>query len=234
MTIGIYALYWENEGLVYIGQGNIEVRFKAHNKSMKLGTHYNYKVQNTFNSHGIPKLVVLETNCENINISEQKWITEFNSTRDGLNILPGGEQLSGLNHPRSVYTKFSILKVFSLLYSTNNTYSSISIRTNVNANIVADISQGKIHNWLQDAYPELYNNMQLNRQIRRCRKGYRDIIYTYPSIIDSEGVVYTITNIAKFCREHPKFKDNWELEKTSIGKVLRGIRPSHKGFRLVK
>lgn len=55
MTIGIYALYWEEQDLVYVGQSqDIARRFTEHKRKLKNTSHTNYKVQAAYNLYGIP------------------------------------------------------------------------------------------------------------------------------------------------------------------------------------
>jgi predicted GIY-YIG superfamily endonuclease len=61
MTIGIYALYWEEQDLIYIGESdNIERRFKEHLKMLETNKHFNYRVQEVYNTYGLPLFQILE------------------------------------------------------------------------------------------------------------------------------------------------------------------------------
>ena len=51
MTIGIYILYWDKHNEVYIGQStDIENRISVHTSAVKQNKHYNYKIQDLYNS----------------------------------------------------------------------------------------------------------------------------------------------------------------------------------------
>ncbi len=227
---GVYALYWEDRGLVYIGQGNLNTRYYSHLNDLKNNKHCNYKVQNAYDMYGVPQFVVLETNCGNLALSEMRWIQEFDCVRTGLNILPGGLQLAGINHPRSKFSRKTILKVLVLLWKTKMTYKSISYRLGVSISSIRDISNGRIHAWLSEEFTEAYNNMV---QLRGIQK-YSDITKkNYPKLVDPTGVVHSITNIAQFCRNHPLLSNNWECNKTELGRLFKGSRMQHKGFKLL-
>lgn len=50
MNSGIYALYWWEQDLVYIGLSqNLSSRKLEHLNKLKNNRHTNYKVQNTYN-----------------------------------------------------------------------------------------------------------------------------------------------------------------------------------------
>jgi excinuclease UvrABC nuclease subunit len=53
MNSGIYALYWWEQDLVYVGLSrNLHRRRNQHMSSMVKNTHDNYKVQQAFNNFG--------------------------------------------------------------------------------------------------------------------------------------------------------------------------------------
>lgn len=230
MTIGIYALYWAEQGLVYIGQGVIESRYIQHIKSAQSKTHCNHKVQKAFDLYGVPEQVVLETNCIDINQAEMYWIKEFNATTQGLNILEGGGSMRGLNHPRSKYSKKTILKVFVLLLRNKLTYAEIANRTNVSLSNIACISVGRIHGWLKETYPKEFNEMVKLRKIRAIGSTPKQLTL----IKDPEGIIHQVRNTAAFCREHPLLKNNWKNESSEINKIIRYERSQHKGFVVVE
>lgn len=82
MTIGVYALYWEDPDLVYVGKSqNIESAFKArHCRKAELNLHSNYKVQEAYNLYGKPLLIILDV-CpvSELDILEIFWTKELNS-----------------------------------------------------------------------------------------------------------------------------------------------------------
>lgn len=81
MTVGIYALYWEEQDLVYIGQSSrLEARHKEHLVDLSQKIHSNYKVQESYNSYGEPKHIIIEyCKIEELDALEIYWTNEFNS-----------------------------------------------------------------------------------------------------------------------------------------------------------
>lgn len=230
--IGIYALVWE-DGVIYIGQSiNIHYRYRKHILSLRAGTHHNYKVQQHFTKYGEPALEILSL-CKESELDklEIMWIQEFNATTDGLNISLGGESGRGLFGTNSKYSKTQILKVFSLLYKSNYTYINIQKRTGVNIGVISGISNSTTHMWLEEAYPGKYDILRLKQGTRLIGRTKGDISYStsYPLLVDPEGLIHNIANIAEFCRVH---KDLVEGDKNTLAAVIRGDRKQSKGFRV--
>jgi len=155
MTIGIYSLYWEEPDLIYIGQSqNIEQRFIIHLRSMNNKSHFNYKVQDTYNKYGEPQTSILEVCTQSeLNNLEIYYIAEFTGI---LNITEGGNSPQGVSARNSKYSKIQILKVFSLLYKGLHTVKSIADKLKVPTHTINDIKEGRSHIWLQVCFPEKY------------------------------------------------------------------------------
>lgn len=223
MTIGIYALYWEEPDLVYIGQSqNIEERFKTHIRKCLIEKHSNYKVQQTFNKLGLPQLVILDIcTTSQCNDREIYWTKEFNSIETGLNIVEAGLVGYGANSNHSKYSKFQILKVFSCLLS--NKYISqqaIADKCRVHPSLVSSIYNGTIHTWLRDDYPKHYEKLKTIKFIRSKRRS-RDII----KVLSPEKHLFELTNISLFAKEH-------NLDQSALNRLINGKALSHKGWVL--
>lgn len=157
--VGIYALYWSVPDLVYIGQSqNINARKARHFLDLRKGLHPNKKVQQAYNTFGLPEFVVLqECLVSELNSLERTYAKEFDNT---LNIdYYLGKTRYGFETPRSKYSKYAILKVFILLCRNLYTYRLISEKTRVNKSVIASIACGMRHVWLKDLYPEKYSLM---------------------------------------------------------------------------
>lgn len=221
MTTGIYALYWEEQDLVYVGLSqDITHRFVEHINSLKRDKHTNYKVQDTFNRYGVPVLVILEL-CEINKLNEQEilWTKEFNSINTGLNIIEAGYSGFGVNSRNSKYTRLQILQVFRLLYTTTKSYKEISYSTKVAYQTISDIQHSISHIWLKEEYPFQYLLMKNTLVGQDRKKGIK--------VISPEGLIHTVYNISKFSREY-------KLDDSNFSKVIRGVQNynSHKGWRL--
>lgn len=239
MTIGIYALYWVKQDLIYIGQSvNIERRFNYHKLEALKQKHTNYKVQNAFNNFGQPEFIIIEScNSESLNSKEILYTKEFDSINKGLNIVEAGTSGFGPNCSSATYSKLKILKIFSLLYKTTLTYTVIAEKLHVTKEVVNSISQEVTHNWLKETYPVQYSFMQENRNKRKLsnksgniaeRKGY------IPHFVSPEGLSYKTDNLSKFCKEHPTFKDNYLAAVKGLSRLVNKISLTYKGWKLVE
>lgn len=228
MKTGIYALYWEKPSLVYIGLSqDIESRFTEHLYKMRNNTHTNYKVQDTYKKYGNPELVILEIcTYSQLNTKEIEWTKEFDSINAGLNIIEAGRVGWGVNSNASKYTKMQILKVFSLLYRTNQTAKSISNRAGVTESCVCDISNGSTHLWLQEKYPEKW------KLATRSRQGLRHLNIIKAVVISPSGEEIPV-RWSRDLFNHPLLcTKNYESTRPSINKLLDGRLKSYLGFKL--
>jgi group I intron endonuclease len=233
--VGIYALYWEVSSMVYIGQSQqINRRFSEHIAMLKAGKHTNYKVTEQYSLYGLPELIILETcDVSKLNELEIAWTREFNSIEEGLNIVEAGNVGYGSNSNASKYSKLQILKVFRALYSGSIliTYKNISLNLGVNESLVADISRGSSHNWLQHKYPFLYRKMLSNKGLRlisiKTSKTYESTHGKPATILDVKtGTTYQVSNITAFAKEYG-------LDRSHLSAVIRGDKKQHKNFILL-
>lgn len=230
MTIGIYALYWWEQDLVYIGLSqNIEKRNIYHFNKLKQHKHSNYKVQNAYNNYGKPMLLILEE-CSSIELNDKEvfWTREFDSINNGLNIVEAGCCGGyGTNSPNSTYSTISILRVFSLLYKTKLSYEEISIKTKVSEATIRHIKKSETHTWLKERYPDKYAIMQLSR---KSNLGLITLINSYT------GKILLLENsITNFIVDNGLAKYNtkeFHLYRKGIGKVINAVKPSYKGWQL--
>lgn len=126
----------------------------------------------------------------------------------------------------SKYSKATILKVFSLLYSTNYTYIEISCKLNVDAHLATDIKLGNTHIWLKELYPEQYTRMK-NRPLNRR------ILKTKPILISPIGEEITlVVSLTEFCKTQDTLNHTAHSSSKGIGKVIRGERLSYLGWSL--
>lgn len=240
MTIGIYALYWQDKGLVYIGQtANIVRRITQHISYLKAGTHENYKVQNAFDKYGMPQHYVLEEcTLEDINNCEISWITEFDAINSGLNIIEGGGHSYGVNHTTSKNSKLQIYKAFILLANTDEPFDYIVKRTGVSRSILSHIVNKRVHTWLQEVRPEMYAKATRSRKHlaikhnakTRTGKGSKNCLYEF---ISPEGEKFIADCITVFCRESARF-DNIKAAQGGFSRVLHGHRDNYYGWKCSK
>lgn len=231
---GIYKLNFQGTDAVYIGQAeNIQKRYKEHLANMLSGR-ASKKLLEAFKKYGAPSYEVLcEIPSGSMDAEENSAIEIFDSANSGFNTFrtEGGSirGLSGLGHGNSKYSKISILRVFSLLYKTTMPYRKIAEKTKVNPSLVSNILQG-VHNWLATEYPEQYQKMLDNRAIRNAvnvKSLSKVVLLKSPT-----GELFKVQNIRQFCMLQPDLSRNLESARSSIAKVIRGVKPSHLGWIL--
>jgi len=125
---GIYCLYNKITRKRYVGQAIvIQSRVNDHAKSLRKGTHYNLKLQNTFNKYG-PKIwkvqileeVVVYGNLKKkkvrkrlnrkLTVAEQFWIDYYDSYDNGYNARPIANSPLGTTHITSEETRRKLSK----------------------------------------------------------------------------------------------------------------------------
>lgn len=231
---GIYKLNFQGTNAVYIGQAeNIEKRYKEHIADM-LADRASKKMLEAFKKYGAPSCEVLcEIPSGFMNAEENMAIEIFDSANNGFNTFrtDGGSirSLSGLAHGNSKYSKITILRVFSLLYRTTIPYIKIAELVKVNPSLINNILQGS-HRWLCVKYPDQYQKMVANRAIRNAinvQSLSKTVLLKSPT-----GSVFEVQNIRQFCISQPDLARNLESARSSIAKVIRGVKPSHLGWTL--
>lgn len=232
MTIGIYALSYNNYNHVYIGQSiDITHRIGKHISLLKHSKHYNYKLTELYQQYGIPTVNIVEVcNISELNTKENYWIQEFDSFNNGINLrtieLTSNK---GPEHSQAKFTEQQIIDTFELLLDASNLCKDISECTGVSEGMVNMIACGQSHRWLEERFPDQYKEMLCLVGSRRTYgQSARGKGVAYPTILDTEGNEYSnITNVKEFAKVH-------ELNYTSLHKVLtrsHGI-VSTKGWRL--
>jgi hypothetical protein len=226
-NIGIYALYWWSQDLVYIGLSqNLCDRKREHLYKLSKGTHTNYKVQNAYNLYGNPEFIIIETcSISELPHKEVYWTNEFDALNTGLCLVEPGIVGFGTNSNASKYGRVQILKVFSLLYQGILTYSEISLRTKVNKGTIADICSGRVHLWLQEQYPTKYQHMCTIKN-----RAYKKHLNIKKAELIKDNILYEVYGVKEFCRN---ILGN-ETFSSAICRVINGTRNSCKGFRLHK
>lgn len=227
MTRGIYKIYLGEPDIFYIGQSlNIEERVGQHKSLLKRNKHYNYKLQNTYNllkvfEHTIEYIPKVG---EHLYKLEEYYINKYNSITKGYNIASAGISGSGVNHPSNVYSKEQILEVMYLCLDPTNVYKDICLSTGVSVSTIRHIADRSVHYWLEDMFPEECAKLVHIRDNRLRSSSLRSKkIYKYSKLISPEGVIYSITNISAFGREHG-------LDSNKLGEIMRGTRNMHKGW----
>lgn len=232
MTIGIYALSYDNYNHIYVGQSvNIEMRTSKHISLLKHDKHYNYKLQALYNTGGLPSINILEVcNISELNTKENVWIQEFDSFNHGLN-LRTTELTSnkGTKHSQAKFSENQITDTFNLLLDPSNLTKNISKITGVSEGMISMIASGQSHRWLEEVFPTKYAILlSLVGQRRIYGQSALGKGKTYPTLSDPEGTEYSnIENVKEFAKVHG-------LNYTQLSKVLNKSNGaiSVKGWRL--
>lgn len=156
----IYQLNF-TEG-TYIGKTTNLTSRIAHHLRTNSGGHL---LRNAWEKQGYLGHEVLEE-CDASNLSQKEvyWIA---LRKPNLNVLPGGETLSGTNHPRNKTSKENIEEIVRLL-ATNLSYADIAEVVQVPKSRVYDVGTGRSHTWATE-------NISLEN-INTCRTNSTSII----------------------------------------------------------
>lgn len=95
IMIGIYKIENNINGKVYIGQSvDVDKRFKAHKTLLRNNEHFNYRLQDDWNSYGEDAFsfsIIEKCRSLYLNETERSLIKEYDSTDEskGYNIMAG-------------------------------------------------------------------------------------------------------------------------------------------------
>lgn len=224
---GIYALWYEEQDLVYIGQSvDIHRRYTEHLSSLHKSKHSNYRVQEAFNLYGPPELVILElASYSELNKLEIQWTKEFDSL-NSLNIVEAGKVGHGVNSNHSVYTKAQLLLTFRLLYNTTLEYNKIADITKVNISTIKAIVSKAKHTWITNKYPYLHKKI-LGKRNHNKGSQFSLKTGTYLVFTDPEGREYNVYNVGQFAKRYG-------LHQPTLMYLVKGTREHHKGWKFLK
>lgn len=227
---GVYALFWPVSGMVYIGQSQtINKRFREHLACLSNNKHANYKVQAEFNLNGSPELIILDTcKIDDLYSKEVMWTNEFNSLAEGLNIVAPGPSGWGVNSNQSKYSKTQVLKVFSLLTTTDLANIDISNRLGVSLRLVEAIRNGYSHTWLKENYPERYAKLSNKPKIKSTvgRKLGKAIIFIHSKTHE----VVEVSSVVDFTKYIYGYLDN--AFASGIRRVIRGEQLTYRDWQI--
>lgn len=226
---GIYALYYEQEALVYIGQSqNIQKRYTEHLLTLKKGIHANYKLLSLYTKYGPPELIILEEcSIDQLFDKEALWTKEFNSVKSGLNIVEAGPTGWGVNSSRSKYSKIQVLKVFSLLTKTSLANIDISNKLNVSLRLVEAIRNGYSHIWLKEEYPERYSILTNKNRVKNTVS--RKLGKTIQLVNNVTGEIVLVDSVVDFTKI---YGNNTTKFASGIRRVIRKEQESYNNWKL--
>jgi hypothetical protein len=239
--IGIYKLVFEGlEDWPYVGQSSdIERRYKAHVSMLQRGKG-GKKLLEAFEIAGVPKLEIIEEcSLEDLNEREIFWIAKLDAHNKGLNGSKGGDVYygRGTEHSNSKYSEQEIIAVLKdIIASPNETVKEVTKRHNIPYQTVYSIKSGQTHQWIQEEYPELLEDLAIDRrksgfqhqrakftkdQILEVFKLLQDPKLTLAEIEHNTGVsVAQINGIAKG-RTHQWLQEEYPKEFNKIQDINR-------------
>lgn len=217
----IYKLQFDGDERVYIGQTTrtIEDRVKVHYRRLHKNNHHSKKLQEAYNIYKIdPKYTIIEE-ClpEEMDLLEIKYISEYNSFKEGFNGTTGGSSCAyGEDAPNAKYCADDYTCVLTFLAHTDLSSKAISEETGVSEVIVSQILNKTSHTYLKELMPVEYSLIS--------RKYNRSSVI-HPLIYSPEEVEYNVSNIPIFAKTH-------NLDKSHLSSVLKGRETQHKGWHL--
>jgi hypothetical protein len=231
----IYKISFSGTDKVYIGQTtDYNIRCSSHLTCMKAGKSPK-RLQAAYDEYGVPQFsIIIECDAEELDSLEEEAIQVYDAIDNGFNTFSKfGHRtlLKGEKTGNSKYSNDQIEEVFGLLVNTDLHHREITEITGISRGTIADISGGIGHTWLAEKYPQEYKILLDKKLVRRvnsiCRTlGAAGKNITYPKVLSPEGVVYTVTALRQFCREH-------NLNHGSLGTILRQGWGQHKGWKVI-
>lgn len=173
--------------------------------------------------------IVKECSVEELDLLEQQYIQEL---QPQLNVLPGGETLSGLNHPRSKYTRAQILEVVRLFLHTDMKYSEISEATGVKPGMVHDVCKKRAHIWATEGITDLDTAAARRRCIHKIYSP-DNIPYEADTLAELAELTGLTVSTLNSIRKSKKFitLDGWSLEPKSKIKLIDPLGCYHELFK---
>lgn len=180
----IYKVTNKVNGKIYIGFDSNWPKRKYSHKSYSKTDNYFYKFYNAIRKYGW-ETFEWEVICQSLDgeyllsILEPYFIEYYDSYRNGYNITKGGEGRLGAFHTKEAIQKMKN-KVFSKNTREKMSKSSIGIKHT------------------------LETKNKLSKQ--RMNNNYSAKNYI---LIEPSGIIHTITNLAKFCKNNPQYNLNY-------------------------
>lgn len=218
---GIYSLKFTESELMYIGSSiDINRRYSQHCTNLRKGKHHNYKMQEHYNTYNtVPHIDIIEK-CLEISIADREkyWIAEKDTLKNGFNLTPGDlKVLDNMGrHFNAKHSDDTYVSILEALAFTNDTHKAIGTNLGVHKRVVDSVKEAQNHKYLSVRYPELWQQMLLNRT------KTRNVTLVSPS-----GELYTITygNGNNFAREQG-------LDGNAVNALIRGLHKHHRGWTL--
>ena len=229
----IYKLSFLDTNKVYVGQTvDFNRRKRVHLRMLNNGTAAK-KLQAAFDLYGEPIFEILLdgiSNQQELDKSENEAIGIYDSCNNGFNThnlsRAGHTACYGDLNGNSKFSNAEIVEFMQYILGNPTTRLKTAAELFDMSYTTADeICRGIKHKWLAKAYPEEHKNLLALVGTRSKAVTAKDLGIVYPPIKSPEGIVYEVTALRQFAREHG-------LNNTSLCSVLNGKQKTHKGWAL--
>lgn len=217
----IYKITFPNKDF-YIGQTTNYAKRKANHLSTK--GNGSPKLEEAF-KNGEPVFEILEECAvEYLDAKEHEYIQKL---KPNLNILPGGNGLKGLNHPRTKYTRKQILEVVDLFLNTTTKYSQIAELTGVKIGMVHDVCRGRAHVWATEGLC-LEQAVASRKLIYKVYSPYNEL-FEANTLAELSEITGLTTSALTSLRANKKKSNNagWTIEPKEQIKLLDPLGNTH-------
>lgn len=164
--------------------------------------------------------------------TSHKWLaTDYPVLWNGLSdlrTLKSRGQFKGA----SKHQDADIIMLMRILISCPDiSYKEIAEFTGITMNTIQALAKGTSYSWVQNFYPQEYSELislkgSRSRHLASGTKISVDSLgIKYPDIVSPEGLIYHVSNISAFAREH-------DLDKSTLHKLLNRKERQHKGWKI--
>lgn len=230
----IYKLEWVDQGIVYIGRStNPNNRISVHLDALKNNTHYNYRMQETYNKLGaFTKVEILETVSSDIgNETEISYINKYNSPLNLIGLYNTIEPSNIINHievGKPIPSKYVIVDpsnkvhyIDKMIDFVKSTPDLASLGSTASRRLL-EVCRGKIGSY--KGYRKYDSNNTLPNNMR----------HKYEYTIFNDTHTYSCTDLVEFCKNTEPFKDTWYSSADRLRAVARGVAKTHKKYRCTR
>lgn len=204
MTSGIYAITCTASGKQYVGSSNnIKRRLYSHFHLLRMGAHYNPRLQNAWNKYGEGtfKVDVLEAAPVDVLFErEQYWIDALDAYRNGLNLAPYANGVRGVKYTDEQRQHLSDIR-------------KGKPKTESHRRAMAAAKLGKSNGPFGE---------EARRNMAKARKGNRNNAGSYIAV-SPNGTRHLVESLPSFCAEHG-------LNYHCMYRVSRGKQQGHYGW----
>ena len=234
---GIYAIRNKINGLIYIGQSrDIHKRFTAHLASLRNNHAHNPHLQHSWNKYGESNFdfdIIERCPVTDLDEREKYWISYYDSTTNGYNILAGGNSHAGYHLSDETKQKISCknkgrVKTPEQIEKAKQTRKLHNIPAHNIIDIVC-LNTGEVFHGakaIHEKYPDIsssqvYDNISKHTYGCKTKLGYK-MVFVRKSEYDllSDGQIADMIDIAN---NHARHKQVSQEAHNRAGNKIKGI-----------